>query len=280
MTGRKAGHYCWSMVLLALSSLLVMGSQGACTSQSTQPEEETALAQLLTIQPEMVLTLTAWPTPPPIITRPSTPTAAPVPLWTATEPVDNPPTPTASLGPSETSTAVATPPAVGSSSPAVRLLIPKIGLDVPVADVSWDVALEQGVWRSVWQTADGAAGHHRNSANPGEAGNVVISGHHNTRGEVFRQVSEIGQPGSSLGQGDEIILVAEDGRKHTYSIVQWERFQEEGVAEQRRQDHARYLASTTEPTLTLVTCWPYESNSHRVVVIAKLQPWISSTPGP
>jgi sortase A len=280
MTGRKAGHYCWSMVLLALSSLLVMGSQAACTSQSTQPEEETAVAQLLTIQPEMVLTLTAWPTPPPIVTHPPAPTAAPRPLWTATEQLGSPPTLTASLSPAETSTAIATPPPVGSNPPAVRLLIPKLELDVPVVDVSWETKLEQGVWYSVWQTADGAAGHHRNSANPGEAGNVVISGHQNTRGEVFRQVSEIGQSGSILGQGDEIILVAEDGQQHTYTIVQWERFQEEGIPEQEQEEHAQYLASTIDPTLTLVTCWPYESNSHRVVVIAKLQSWIESTPGP
>jgi LPXTG-site transpeptidase (sortase) family protein len=280
MTGRKAGNYCWSMVSLVLSSILVMGSQAACTSQSTQPEEETAVAQLLTIQPEMVLTLTAWPTPPPIVTRPPTPTAAPLPLWTAAELSGSAPKSTASPGPTATSTTVATPPPVGSSPPAVRLLIPKIGLDVPVVDVSWEVELEQGVWHSVWQTADGAAGHHRNTANPGEAGNVVISGHHNTRGEVFRQVSEIGQPGSALGESDEIILVAEDGQQHTYTIVQWERFQEEGIPEQERQDHARYLASTIDPTLTLVTCWPYESNSHRVVVIAKLQPRVGSTPGP
>ena len=280
MTGRKLGSYCWSMVLLALSSLLVMGSQAACTSESAQPEEETAVAQVLTIQPEMVLTLTAWPTPPPIVTRPPTPTTAPRPLWTATEQFGNPPTPAETFGPSETSTAVATPPPVGSSPRAVQLLIPKLGLDVPVVDVSWEVDLEQGVWHSVWQTAEGAAGHHRNSANPGEAGNVVISGHHNTRGEVFRQVSEIGQPGSVLGQGAGIVLVAQDGRQHTYTIVQWERFQEEGISQRERQDHARYLTSTADPTLTLVTCWPYESNSHRVVVIAKLQPWIESTPGP
>jgi sortase A len=117
-------------------------------------------------------------------------------------------------------------------------------------------------------------------ADPGEAGNVVISGHHNTQGEVFRQVSEIGQPGSVLSQSDEIILVAEDGQQHTYTIVQWERFQEEGISEQERQEHARYLASTTDPTLTLVTCWPYESNSHRVVVVAKLQRGLEFTPGP
>jgi LPXTG-site transpeptidase (sortase) family protein len=279
MTGRKVG-YCWPLVLLALSSLLMIGIQAACAPQSAPPEEENAVAQLLTVQPEMVLTLTAWPTPPPIVTHPPTLTAAPRPLWTAADLFNNPPSPTASGGPAPASTAISTSPPIGSSSPAVRLLIPRLGLDVSVVEVSWEVVLEQGVWHSVWQTADGAAGHHRDSANPGEAGNVIISGHHNTRGEVFRQVSEIGQPGSTLGRGDEIILVAKDGRQYTYTIVQWEQFQEEGVPEQQRQEHAQYLASTTDPTLTLVTCWPYESNSHRVVVIAELQSRLESTPGP
>jgi hypothetical protein len=154
MTGHKAGNYCWSMVLLALSSLLVLGSQAACTSQSTQPEEEAAVAQSLTIQPEMVLTLTAWPTAPPIVTRPPTLTAAPLPLWTATELSGNAPTPTEPPGPAATSTAVATAAPVGSSPPAVRLLIPKIGLDVPLVDVSWELKLEDGVWHSVWQTQE------------------------------------------------------------------------------------------------------------------------------
>ena len=162
------------------------------------------------------------------------------------------------------------PAAPGSNTPPVRLLIPTVGLDVPVVEVSWDVVFDNGDWKSVWQTADGAAGHHRNSANPGEAGNVVISGHHNTRGEVFRQVSEIGQPGAGLGIGDEIVLVAQDGQRFTYTIVAWDRFQEEGISDEQRRAHARYLAATDEAILTLVTCWPYQNNSQRVVVTARL----------
>ena len=152
----------------------------------------------------------------------------------------------------------------------MRLLIPSLGLDVPVVEVSWDVVFEDGIWKSVWQTADGAAGHLRHSANPGEAGNVVISGHHNTQGEVFRQVSEIGQPGAALATGDTIVLLTQDGQRFTYTIATWDRFQEEGASAAQRRAHARYLADTDEAILTLVTCWPYQSNSHRVVVVARL----------
>jgi LPXTG-site transpeptidase (sortase) family protein len=152
------------------------------------------------------------------------------------------------------------------------LLIPSLELNVPVVEVSWALIFQDGTWRSVWQTAWDAVGHHRNSANPGEAGNVVLSGHHNTAGEVFRDVSEIGQDGARLRVGDELILVAADGERYSYLVVDWERFQESGTSKEQRQRHASYLDQTEEPTLTLVTCWPYESSSHRVVVIARLQP--------
>ena len=154
----------------------------------------------------------------------------------------------------------------------MRLLIPSLDLNVAVTEVSWDLVLSDGIWQSVWQTAEGSAGHHRNSANPGEEGNVVISGHHNTRGEVFRQVSEIGLPGNSLDVGDEIVLVNKDDQRFTYTVVEWARFQEEGITVQERQNHAKYLAPTADETVTLITCWPYDSNTHRVVVVAKFQP--------
>ncbi len=260
----------WLLILIALGALLIAVST-ACEPQATNPKEETAVAQLLTVQPQIALTLTAWPTPPPLLTRPPTPTTEPRPLWTALPPVNDSLHPTATPPLAETRPATTVLPPVGSNPPAVRLIIPSLGLDAPVVEVSWDVILEGETWRSVWQTADGAAGHHRNSANPGEAGNVVISGHHNTRGEVFRQVSEIGQPGTRFDIGDEIILVAADGRQYTYTVVRWERFPEEGLSAAERRAHARYLDPTTDAVLTLVTCWPYESNSHRVVVVARLE---------
>jgi LPXTG-site transpeptidase (sortase) family protein len=258
---------------LILAAVALIGIQGGCAPPSVPLGEETAIAELLTVDPEVVLTLTAWPSPPPLITQAPTPTAAPRALWTAASsptvsPSVTPPSPTPPPQAKATSIPAAPP---GSKPPAVRLLVPRLGLDVPVVEVSWDVVYDGETWRSVWQTADGAAGHHRNSANPGEAGNVVISGHHNTRGEVFRQVSEIGLPGSGFAVGDQVVLVAQDGLRYSYTVVDWDRFEESAVPQVRR-DHARYLDPTIDATLTLVTCWPYDANSYRVVVIAKLQP--------
>jgi LPXTG-site transpeptidase (sortase) family protein len=152
------------------------------------------------------------------------------------------------------------------------LRISALDLDVSVVEVGWSVMQVDGLWQSIWQTADGAAGHHRNSANPGEAGNVVISGHHNTRGEVLRALSEVGRSGNDLRPGDEVVLVAEDGRSYSYRVDNWVRFEEEGATQGQIREHARYLEPTQDARLTLVTCWPYESNTHRVVVLASLIP--------
>jgi len=215
---------------------------------------------------EVAATLTAWPTPPPLVTRPPTATVAPQALWTSAP----------SQAPSTSVPNPALPEqVVGPTAPVprpVRLLIPDLELDVPIVEVSWFLILQNGVWHSEWQTADHAAGHHRGSANPGESGNMVISGHHNTKGEVFRLVSNVGLPGSPLGEGDNIVVVSADGREFTYRVVLWDRFREEGATSEEVLQHARYLEPTEAATLTLVTCWPYESNTHRVIIVAQLVP--------
>ena len=270
---------CRTLVLLATVLVLTTGLVVACSAQSVESPKRTVIAEFLTLQPDMVLTLTAWPTPPPLMTQAPTSTAAPQALWSIEEeptrasPATKPPVqPTITL-PSASSEgpAQARPAPLDANSVPVRLLVPALELDVPVVEVSWYPLFEEGTWHSIWQTADGAVGHHRNSANPGEAGNVVVSGHHNTRGEVFRHVSEIGLPDSPLGEGSEFILVSQDGSRHIYSVVQWDRFQVEGIPEAERRVHARYMAPSANPILTAITCWPYDGNSHRVVVVAEYQ---------
>lgn len=152
----------------------------------------------------------------------------------------------------------------------VRMAVPVVGLDIPVVEVAWEVEERNGLRYTRWETASYAAGHHFNSAFPGETGNVVLSGHHNIEGEVFREVSRIGEAGARLGLGDEVILYAEDGRAFVYRIVEWHRFREAGTSEEERLAHARFLTSSERGILTLITCWPYVSNTHRVVVVAEL----------
>lgn len=85
--------------------------------------------------------------------------------------------------PSETETlAAASEPAV-EQAPVVRarvgalptrLVVPSVGIDVPVREVG-AFRTDSGVL--TWETAWDAAGHHLDSARPGQPGNVVLSGH-------------------------------------------------------------------------------------------------------
>jgi sortase A len=148
----------------------------------------------------------------------------------------------------------------------VRIIIPALGLDAPVQPMGWRVVGDH----TEWELPDNAAGHHIDSAFPGESGNVVISGHHNIGGRVFAQISRIGEPGVAFGLGDEIILEDEVVRRFVYRVTGWRRIPEKGASPADRQENASYLIQTDSPQLTLITCWPADSNTHRVIIMAAL----------
>ncbi len=163
-----------------------------------------------------------------------------------------PPTPTPSPTPI---------PLEPAQSPPTEIVIPAIGLTAPVGETGWSVAEQNGQPVSTWDVPDYAAGWHINSALPGHGSNVVLSGHHNIKGEVFRYVVD-------LERGDTITLRA-DGRDYYYAVTDRFIVPERGVSEEQRRQNARWIMPTTDERITLVTCWPYTDNSHRVIVIAK-----------
>jgi LPXTG-site transpeptidase (sortase) family protein len=161
----------------------------------------------------------------------------------------------------------ATPPAVSNPSPNVasgpptRLVAESIGLDTPVIETGWQQVAQDGVSTNVWVVADYAAGWHKNSALPGQGGNVVLSGHHNIKGEVFRYIVD-------LEVGDTVSLYVGDQR---YDYIVNDKFivKDKGEPDSVRQANARWIGPFNEERLTLVTCWPYTNNTHRVIIIAR-----------
>lgn len=131
-------------------------------------------------------------------------------------------------------------PTPGPQSPT-RLVIPAINVDVPV------------VAGDGWEQLKKGAGHHIGSANPGERGNCIISGHNDIFGEIFRDLEK-------LELEDEIIV---------YAGVQPFRYR---VKAKRivDPDDVSVMYPTSTPVLTLITCYPYLVDTHRLVVIAEL----------
>jgi len=188
-----------------------------------------------------------------------------LPDWTVEAPYPEPtPTsvpPTPAL-PTPTPTPTPTRPPQ-AEQPPTRIVAPAIDLDAEVVSMGWELLDRNGTLVTEWVVPEKAAGWHMNSALPGHLGNVVLSGHHNIEGKVFRYVVD-------LEPGDEITLYVDD-TPYVYAVTEKYILKEAGMPLAVRKKNAQWILPTFDERLTLVTCWPYEwpGNSHRVIVVAK-----------
>ena len=268
------------MVILIVTGLVVAGEQirrreTLTQLQTVQPEPRfPTVTQTIVATVELTATHAAIPTIVTTMITPAPPTTAGAtqapsqtvetlaPTLTPTEihPTATQLPPTAT--PKATSTPLPVPTVTRVPARITRIQSPVIGMEASVVEVGWVLTEESGKMQSVWQTASYAAGHHLNSALPGQDNNIVLSGHHNIEGEVFRHLVD-------LKVGDEVTLETEDGQVFVYQIIDTMILAEAGVGDEQRRANARYIAPTTDERLTLVTCWPYWTNTHRVIVVAR-----------
>ena len=150
---------------------------------------------------------------------------------------------------------------IPSVNPPTRIAAPTIGLDSKVLEVGWRTFKQGNQWFSEWETADYAVGFHKLSALIGRPGNTVFSGHNNIKGEVFRNLVD-------LNVGDPISVWADD-REYKYIVTDKFIVREVGASMEQRIANAKWISPTEDERITLVSCWPYWTNTHRVVVIAR-----------
>ena len=105
-----------------------------------------------------------------------------------------------------------------------RLVIPKIDMDAIVVEGASRRDLSEG------------PGHMKQTAQPGEAGNAVITAHRDT---FFRHIYE-------LNKGDQI-QVRRSGRTFTYAVTGRRIVSPEDIS---------VIKPTNDPQLTLITCYP------------------------
>jgi sortase A len=129
-----------------------------------------------------------------------------------------------------------------SSRQAIRIQIPAINIDAPVVQGDGWEQLKKGVAQ------------HAGTPDPGENGNLILSGHNDVFGEVFRFLERL-MPG-------DIVIVFTAQRQYTYVITGTQIVQPTQV---------EVMNPTPNPTLTLISCHPYLVDDHRIVVSAVLQ---------
>ncbi len=143
-----------------------------------------------------------------------------------------------------------------------RIVAPAIGLDSAVVEMGWQVWQDSnGNPYSEWMVPDFAAGWHKNSMLPGHGGNTVLSAHNNTAGEIFHNLADL-----EIGH---TIQLQSGGLRYTYAVEEKYIVKEEDESWDVQQENNSFIEPTTDERLTLLSCWPYDSNSHRVVVVAR-----------
>ena len=159
------------------------------------------------------------------------------------------------------SSALIRPQTPASGVPA-RLVIDAVKLDAPVVEMGWETVEGNGQPVSVWDVPADEAGWHLNSARPGQSSNVVISGHNNsTGGHVFGDLAEV-------EVGDQITLWTDQETPFQYRVSETQIVRAFYASEENLNYLQTVMQPTTEEQLTLITCWPSWTNTHRLIVIA------------
>ena len=133
-------------------------------------------------------------------------------------------------------------PVDNSTGRIIRIGIAAINVDAPVVQGDDWEALKTGV------------GLNAGSGIPGKSGNVILSGHNDIFGQVFRDLDR-------LVPGDEIVLLTEKNA-YTYIVTGTQIVQPSQVEVMRQ---------TEDSTLTLISCYPYLIDTQRIVVSARLK---------
>jgi LPXTG-site transpeptidase (sortase) family protein len=147
------------------------------------------------------------------------------------------------------------PAAPGDARPAVEVSIAKMNINAPMV---WSKSEDEK--EQLADLQNGVA-HFPHSASPGQDGNMIISGHSSNYFWVKGNYNYIFKNLNNLMPGDivDVKTVQQNGKTLTYHYKINEKFT-------TMPDYPGIFDDTSDPTLTLSTCWPIGSNLRRLIV--------------
>ncbi len=140
------------------------------------------------------------------------------------------------------------------SIPALGLEAPIIGLAPREQDVDGVKVMRLPVPNSYsvsWDTS---------SPEPGFGGNTILAGHQNVYGGVFADLNQ-------LSYGAEVAIWSDYG-VFSYYVSTIEYIEEDSQPLDIKMQNAGWLNNTSDNRLTLITCWPHNTSTHRLIVVA------------
>ena len=138
-----------------------------------------------------------------------------------------------------------------------RIRIPRLSVDSQVVPVGWYVT-EEGV---LWESPGPYVGWAVNSVPPGESGQIVLYGHNNIEGGIFRNLYR-------LQAGDIVVLITGE-RDWSYQVTEVRIVAVTDARTEREIYQAYLLQQEGETRLVLISCYPPDNNTHRVLVFAR-----------
>ncbi|GAB4539255.1 MAG: class F sortase [Anaerolineales bacterium] len=141
--------------------------------------------------------------------------------------------------------------------------IPALNINGEVVPVGWRANYQDDLSSGAfeWDSPGGDVGWVITSALPDETGNIVLYGHNNLYSRVFENLY-------TAREGDAVLLQTAAGIQE-YAVRYVLLLPMLGADAAQIARYAAYLQPTAGARVTLVSCYPPQSNTHRVVVIAQ-----------
>ncbi len=142
-----------------------------------------------------------------------------------------------------------------------RIVIKAIGVDAPIITTRNEAVEINDQWFEQWEAPNyHAVGWLDKSVPIGVIGNTVLSGHHNVDGEVFKNLSYL--------QVEDEILIYSGSKVFKYQVAVIKLLNERDASIENRKANAKWIDTTVDERITLITCWPKRNNTHRLIVVA------------
>jgi LPXTG-site transpeptidase (sortase) family protein len=143
-----------------------------------------------------------------------------------------------------------------------QISVPALNVEAKVVPVGWQIQFGEELQNSKfeWDSPGADVGWVITSALPDEKGNVILYGHNNIYEKIFENLS-------NLAEGDKVFLQTGDQRWE-YEVRNILLLPVIGASREQLKNYQQYLKPSQDARVTLISCWPPISNTHRVVVIA------------
>lgn len=145
----------------------------------------------------------------------------------------------------------------GASRLIQRIRIPRIGVDTQVVPVGWYLTEEGAVWESPGPYVGWAV----NSVPPGEPGQIVLYGHNNIEGSIFRDLYRL--------QVDDTVVLTTGVQDWLYQVTEVLIVAVPDVQAERALYQTHLWQPQARTRLVLISCYPPDNNTHRVLVFAR-----------